>query len=77
MALARTTDPSASTTIADRRLSSAIPKRGISQPKPPPSVKPATPVLEITPPVVASANCWVSRLNSRHSAPPPAQAVFL
>ena len=63
--------PSASTIIADRKLSSAMPNRGISQPNPPPSVRPATPVLETTPPVVARPNCWVSRLNSRQSAPPP------
>jgi hypothetical protein len=35
-------------------LSQASPHRPISHPTPPPRVSPATPVLEISPPVVAS-----------------------
>ena len=52
-ALARTTRPSAMTISAERRLSSASPYFGISQPRPPPSVSPAMPVDPTTPPVVA------------------------
>ena len=51
--LARTTLPSAVTSSTARRLSSARPYLPISQPIPPPSVSPATPVLETTPPVTA------------------------
>ena len=42
-----------------------------SQPEPPPSVSPATPVLETRPPVVASPYACVRRSNSAHVAPAP------
>jgi hypothetical protein len=48
----------------------AIPCLAISQPIPPPSVSPAIPVVEITPPVVASPKACVARLYSRHVTPP-------
>ena len=48
---------------------------GISHPMPPPSVKPAIPVLPTTPPVVARPCTWVSRLSSFHKTPPWARAV--
>ncbi len=38
-------------------------------------MSPATPVLEIRPPVVASPNAWVRRSNSDHVAPAPQRAV--
>ena len=42
---------------------------------PPPSVKPAMPVLPTTPPVVARPCTWVSRLSSFHNTPPWARTV--
>ncbi len=74
-ALARHTLPSAITISADRRLSSASPYFGISQPMPPPSVRPAMPVLATTPPVVASPCSCVSRFSSFHNTPPCARTV--
>ena len=47
----------------------------ISQPSPPPRVRPAMPVFETVPPVVARPNACVSRSSSRHSTPPSARAV--
>ena len=41
----RTTRPSASTTVAARRLSAVTPWRRIDRPKPPPSVSPAIPTV--------------------------------
>ena len=67
--------PSASTRSTDSRLSSAMPYLAISQPSPPPSVNPARPVDEMTPPVVASPCSCVARLNSFQSVPPSARAV--
>ena len=49
-----TSRPSAVTTSAATRLSQASPNLRIVQPMPPPSVNPATPVVETSPPVVAS-----------------------
>jgi DNA-binding SARP family transcriptional activator len=45
--------PSAVTTSTASRLSTVMPYLPISQPSPPPRVRPAIPVLETTPPVVA------------------------
>ena len=45
--------PSAVTTSTCVTLSIASPCLPISQPSPPPSVRPATPVVDTTPPVVA------------------------
>jgi len=42
---------------------------------PPPSVRPATPVVEMMPPVVASPNACVAALKSPQVAPPSARAV--
>src|SRR4051812_5669834 len=41
---------------------------------PPPRAKPPTPVLDTSPPVVASPCCWVAASKSFHSVPPPATA---
>ena len=46
----------------------------ISQPMPPPSVSPAMPVVETTPPVVARPNACVSRSNSPQVRPASARA---
>ncbi len=54
LALARISSPLATTTSYESVLSQASPHRPISHPTPPPRVSPATPVLEISPPVVAS-----------------------
>ena len=54
IALALMILPSAVTISADARLSSARPCLLMSQPSPPPSVRPAMPVVDTTPPVVAS-----------------------
>lgn len=46
--------PSARTTSADERLSQDSPQRRARYPMPPPSVRPAMPVVETIPPVAAS-----------------------
>ena len=74
-ALVRTTSPLASTTSAEIRLSIVSPKRRLSQPKPPPSVRPATPVVELTPRGVARLCSWAARSKSPSVAPPPTRAV--
>ena len=51
--LAVTNSPSAVTTSAERRLSTVAPCFRISQPMPPPSVRPAMPVWVTIPPTVA------------------------
>ena len=51
--LAVSVRPSAVTIRAESRLSVAMPYVGMSHPMPPPSVRPAIPVVEITPPVTA------------------------
>ncbi len=50
---ARTTSPAAVTTSTDSRLSMVMPYLRLSQPKPPPSVSPARPVVELMPVGVA------------------------
>jgi hypothetical protein len=67
--------PSAVTTSAPIRLSQASPWVRISHPIPPPSVRPPTPVVEISPPVVARACAWVAASTSAHVAPPCARAT--
>ena len=57
------------------RLSAARPYFAISQPSPPPRVRPAMPVVEIAPPVTASPCAAVSRFSSRQSTPPCARTV--
>ena len=66
-ALARTTSPSAVTTSYDTTLSQASPNRRASQPIPPPSVSPPTPVCETFPAVVASP-CSCAALSSSPSS---------
>ena len=46
----------------------------LSQPKPPPRVRPAAPVVELMPSGTARPQDWVSWSMSDSSAPPPAQA---
>jgi hypothetical protein len=53
VALACNTSPVAVTTSTARRLSTAMPCLPMSHPRPPPSVSPPTPVLEMMPPVLA------------------------
>ena len=60
VALATTCLPSAVTTSADSRLSTVRPCLRDSQPKPPPSVSPATPVVELMPSGVASPKACAS-----------------
>ena len=67
--------PSAVTTSAEIRLSMVRPNLRLSQPKPPPSVSPATPVVELMPSGVASPNACVSRSKSASSAPGSTRAV--
>ena len=74
LSLAWTSRPSAVTTSAPTGCRTARPYLRISQPMPPPSVKPATPVVEIRPPVVASPCACVSWSTSAHTAPPPTVA---
>ncbi len=66
--LACTSWPSAVTTSAASRLSQVRPTLRISQPMPPPSVNPAIPVVDTSPPVTASPNAWVSWSKSAHVA---------
>ena len=74
VSLACTSRPLAVTTSAPTRLSQASPYARMSQPMPPPRVKPATPVLETSPPVVARACACVSWSTSAQTAPPPTSA---
>ena len=57
--------PSAVTSSAASRLSQARPCLRSSQPEPPPSVRPATPVVETRPPVVARPCSCVARSTLR------------
>ena len=67
---ARTTSPAAVTTSKERTLSQAQPYWRASQPIPPPSVRPPTPVCETLPAVVASPYCWVAASRAPSNAPP-------
>ena len=73
--LARTRSPVAVTISIAWRLSQVSPQRRSSQPEPPPSVRPVTPVVETRPPVVASPNACVRRSNSDQIAPAPQRAI--
>ena len=72
--VAWTRRPSAVTTSAETRLSMARPYRLRSQPMPPLSVRPPTPVSEISPPGVARPWTWVAASTSRQVAPPSTHA---
>jgi hypothetical protein len=63
------------TTVAESRLSIVSPYLRCSQPMPPPSVSPATPVCVTIPPVVARPNAWVAWSSSPHSTPPSTFAL--
>jgi hypothetical protein len=67
--------PSAVTTSASTRLSTVSPCLRMSQPMPPPRLRPPTPVWPTMPPVVASPWAWVSWSTSAHRAPPWTRAV--
>ena len=67
----RTCSPLARTTSAETRLSIVRPYRRVSQPTPPPSVRPAMPVPDTTPIGTASANGSVARSMSPSVAPAP------
>jgi len=69
-AVALTVSPSAVTTVYDATLSQLSPNCRASQPIPPPSVSPPTPVCETLPAVVASPCGSVARSRLRRSAPP-------
>src|SRR5262249_38755755 len=75
VALATRSCPSAVTTSAESRLSPVSPCLPMSQPTQPRRVRPAIPVFETVPPVVASPHTWVSRSSSRQSTPPSARTV--
>src|SRR6266566_4711961 len=64
--LAVTLRPSANTISTDSRLSTVSPCLRTSQPKPPPSVNPAMPVLETNPPVVAKPRTRVALIRAAH-----------
>jgi hypothetical protein len=68
---ARTCSPSALTSSTASRLSQARPCLRSSHPEPPPSVSPATPVVDTRPPVVARSYGWVARSNCDHVAAEP------
>ena len=63
------------TTSAESRLSTVSPCLRLSQPKPPPSVSPAMPVVELMPSGVARPNACASRSNSPSVAPGSTRAV--
>lgn len=69
------TVPSAVTIPSERTLSQLRPNVRITKPKPPPSVRPAIPLAEISPPGAARARNWVSRSNSPQVTPAWARAV--
>ncbi len=75
-ALARTSFPSAVTTSADRRLSAVSPYLRLIQPNPPPSVRPAIPVVELMPVGVTSPKACASRSNSPSVTPGSTRAVL-
>ena len=64
------TEPSAHTTRAESRLSIVKPYSQRTHPSPPPSVCPATPVSDTTPPGTIRPNASVSRSASPHKVPP-------
>ena len=67
--------PSAVTTSAEIRLSMVNPNLRVVQPKPPPSVRPATPVVELMPSGVTSPNSCASLSKSASVAPGSTRAV--
>ena len=74
--LAWTSPPSAVTTSAESRLSMVRPNLRVIQPKPPPSVKPATPVVELTPVGTARPKACVSLSRSPRVAPGATRALW-
>ena len=76
-ALACTMSPLAVTMSTLRTLSSARPKRRATRPKPPPSVRPPTPVCETVPAVVTRPYAIVSLSMSPSRLPPATRAIFV
>ena len=74
-ALARVVLPSASTTSTSSRLSIVSPCLRVRWPRPPPSVRPPTPVVEMIPLGVASPNSCVARSTSPQVQPPATRTV--
>ena len=74
-ALARTRSPLASTSSASSRLSIARPYLRVRWPRPPPSVRPPTPVVEMIPLGVARPCSFVARSTSPQVQPPPTRTV--
>jgi hypothetical protein len=68
-ALAVVTSPVAVTTSAESRLSQVSPYFPLSQPSPPPSARPDSPVTDTTPVGVASPNACVWRSRSASVMP--------
>ena len=73
--LVRTSRPSASTTSAAIRLSIVSPPPRVRWPRPPPSVMPPTPVVEMIPLGSASPNGCVAWSTSPSSEPPSTRAT--
>jgi hypothetical protein len=76
LAETRCSAPSAVTIVAPIRLSIVSPCLRVSQPKPPPRVRPATPVVELMPSGVARPCACASRSKSASRAPGPTCAVW-
>ena len=75
MALAVTVVPAAVTISAKMRLSIVRPRLPLSQPNPPPSVRPAMPVMELMPTGVARPYACVAPSTSPSVAPGPTRAA--
>ena len=76
VAEARTIEPSARTISASMRLSMARPKRRDRWPRPPPRVRPATPVVEMMPLGVTRPYSCATRSTSPQVAPPWTRMVW-
>ena len=68
---ARRTRPSAVTTSAATQVVDVRPALRLSQPMPPPSVRPPMPVWLTKPPAVGQPVAWVAASTSAQVAPPP------
>ena len=72
---ARIGSPLAAISSTARMLSTVRPCLRSSQPEPPPSASPATPVLDTRPPTVASPCSWVAASTSPQVRPPPTRTT--
>ncbi len=73
--LAVTKLPSARTTSTEMRLSMVKPHLRVRWPRPPPRVRPPTPVVEMMPLGVARPKAWVAWSTSPQVAPPSTRTV--